>query len=341
MTPADARRQIESGETGPLYLLEGDDLQSRHDLALEFATLVESGLEAFNVEALHASEATSASQRDQMIGALLSAARTLPMMAPRRVVIVHDAERLLSPRKGRDEDTQPLLPAAGRGRKVRAVTPAEALEQYIEAPEPMTTLVFAAGALDGNRRLVKLLRKHAAVVDCGTLETAADAAKWIRARLEKDEMEMEPAALALLLEATGLRLGRIRAEIEKLVLYAAGEREITPVHVRDLVMPQEEPTEGPAVGMAIRDGDARRALAELGALFEAGVMAPLILGQVRWAATQLRPPPRVRRGLDLVLETDLNMKSSRGEPRFLLERLVVELCAGGATRSAEPRWGPR
>jgi DNA polymerase-3 subunit delta len=319
MTPADARRQIESGETGPLYLLEGDDLQSRHDLALEFATLVESGLEAFNVEALHASEATSASQRDQMIGALLSAARTLPMMAPRRVVIVHDAERLLSPRKGRDEDTQPLLPAAGRGRKVRAVTPAEALEQYIEAPEPMTTLVFAAGALDGNRRLVKLLRKHAAVVDCGTLETAADAAKWIRARLEKDEMEMEPAALALLLEATGLRLGRIRAEIEKLVLYAAGEREITPVHVRDLVMPQ----------------------AELGALFEAGVMAPLILGQVRWAATQLRPPPRVRRGLDLVLETDLNMKSSRGEPRFLLERLVVELCAGGATRSAEPRWGPR
>ena len=33
----------------------------------------------------------------------------------------------------------------------------------------MTTLVFVSAPLDANRRLVKLLRKHADVVDCGTL----------------------------------------------------------------------------------------------------------------------------------------------------------------------------
>lgn len=344
MTPAEARKQVELGETGPLYLLEGDDLQSRHDLALEFTGVVESGLEAFNVEAFHAGEATSAAQRDQMIADILGSARTLPMMAPRRVVLVHDAEKLLSPRKGGDDEAQPELPGAGgRGRKARAVTPSEALEEYFESPEPMTTLVFVAGQLDGNRRLVKRLRKRAVAVDSGTLETAGDAAKWIRARLDRDEMEIEPAAVAALLDATGLRLGRIRAEVEKLVLYASGERRITPAHVRDLVMPQEEPSEGPAVGMAIKDGDAKRALTELNALFEAGVVAPLILGQIRWAATQLRPPARVKRGLGLVLDTDLNMKSSRGEPRFLLERLVVELCAGGVTSGAGTRapWSRR
>lgn len=341
MTPAQARAAIKAGDTAPLYLLEGDDLQSRHDLALEFTGLVEAGLEAFNVEAFHANEATSASQRDQMISAILGTARTLPMMAPRRVVLVHEAERLLSPKKGRDDEAQPALPGTGKGRKARAVSPQEALEQYFASPEPMTTLVFVAGPLDAGRRLVKLLRKHAAVVDCGTLETAADAAKWVRTRLDRDEMEMEPQALALLLEATGLRLGRIRAEVEKLVLYASGERRITTSHVKDLVMPQEEPSEGPAVGMAIKDGDAKRALSELHALFEGGVVAPLILGQIRWAATQLRPPARVKRGLDLVLETDFNMKSSRGEPRFLLERLVVELCAGGAPSPAAHRWGRR
>jgi len=342
VTPAEARKVIASGETGPLYLLEGDDLQSRHDLALEFAGIVEAGLEAFNVEAFHANEATSASQRDQMISGILGTARTLPMMGPRRLVLVHDAEKLLSPKKGRDEDAQPVLPGArGKARKVRALSPAEALEEYFESPELMTTLVFVAGPLDSNRRLVKQLRKRAVTVDSGTLETAADAAKWIRARLDRDEMEMEPAALSLLLEATGLRLGRVRAEIEKLVLYASGERRVTTAHVKDLVMPQEEPSEGPAVGMAIKDGDAKRALTELNALFEAGVVAPLILGQIRWAATQLRPPARVTRGLGLVLDTDLNMKSSRGEPRFLLERLVVELCAGGGTPSAAPRWGRR
>ena len=37
MKPAEVRKQIKPRADGPLYLLEGDDLQSRHDLALEFA----------------------------------------------------------------------------------------------------------------------------------------------------------------------------------------------------------------------------------------------------------------------------------------------------------------
>jgi hypothetical protein len=37
-------------------------------------------------------------------------------------------------------------------------------------------------------------------------------------------------------------------------------------------------------------------------------------------------PDRVRAAVDAVFRTDLAMKSSGGEPRILLERLVVELC---------------
>ena len=58
MKPAEVRAQINAGKTGPLYLLEGDDLQSRHDLALEFASMVDEGLQAFNVESFYANEAT-------------------------------------------------------------------------------------------------------------------------------------------------------------------------------------------------------------------------------------------------------------------------------------------
>ena len=99
MKPADVRPQIQSGETGPLYLLEGDDLQSRHDFALEFAGAVDEGLQAFNVQSFHANEAGTAATRDQMIGEILSTARTLPMMAPRRILLVHEAERLLAPKQ--------------------------------------------------------------------------------------------------------------------------------------------------------------------------------------------------------------------------------------------------
>lgn len=331
MTPAAARAQIQGGRTQPVYLLEGDDPQLRHDLAVAFADVVDPDLQAFNVDTFRAGEAGSAAQRDQLIGAILTAARTLPMMAPRRVVIVHGAEALLSPRRGSGEEGAPAtaeVPRGGGGR-ARARTPVEEFEAYLEAPEPRTTIVLDAGPLDGSRRLVKLARRRAVVVDCGTLETEADAARWVRARLEQERRAVAPDAVEALVRAVGPRLPRLRAEVEKLVVYAANEPQITAAHVRELVRAHDEPAEGPAVGLAIRDGDARRALAELHALVEAGVVPVAILGQIRWAATQLRPEARVRQALDLVLETDLNLKTSRGEPRHLLERLVVALCKRG------------
>ena len=337
MTPAQVRTQIAAGETRPIYLLEGDDLQARHDLALEFGGLVEDGLQAFNVESFFGNEATAASHRDQMLNDILATARTLPMMAPRRVVLVHEADQLLTPRRVKEE--APALPGvASRGKGKRAVlTPAEEFEAYVAAPEPMTTLVLVTEPLDGTRRVTKLLRAKAAVVDCGSLESAADAARWIRARLDRDELSIQPEAIAALLEGTGLRLARIRAEVEKLVLYAAGESAVTVSHVKDLVLPQHEPGEDFALGKAIWNGDARLALREIAAQFDAGAQAPMVLGQIRAAAGRLRPDARAKRGLEQVFDADLAVKSSGGEPRYLLERLVVELCAGGGGGG----WGRR
>jgi DNA polymerase-3 subunit delta len=328
MKPAEVKAQIAAGRTGPLYLIEGDDLQARHDLATEFAGVVEEGLHAFNVESFHATEASTAGARDQMIDMILTASRTLPMMAPRRVVLVHDAERLLSPKRAREEEAAEAAPEpTGRKRKAAAVSPVEALEAYFESPEPMTSLVFVAGPLDANRRLVKLLRRHAATVDCGSLETTQEAAAWIRRRLEKDELGIEPKAISRILDTTALNLGRIRAEVEKLVLYAAGESTITEAHVRDLLMPEPEPGEDFALGKAIWAGQAGAALAEVSAQLEAGAQPVMVLGQIRAAAGRLRPDARVRQALNRVLETDLAIKSSAGLPKHLLECLVVELCA--------------
>ena len=325
MKPAEVLKKITTGDTAPLYLLEGADLQSRHDLAQEFASVVDEGLQAFNVQRFDANEATTAAARDQLIGDFLSAARTLPMMAPRRVLLIYEAERLLAPRKSKDDVPEPATPSDNKKRK-RSLSPVDEIEQYFESPEPMTTAVFVAADLDANRRLVKLLRKQAVVVDCGSLDTAADAARWLQKRLERDGLTIEAKAVTLLLQTTGLTLGRIRAETDKLALYAAGEKIVTARHVQELVMPVDEPATGPAVGLAVKDGDARRALGEIAALWDAGAPFLPILGQVRWAAGQLRPDTRAKRALELVLETDLAMKTSGGEPRYLLERLVIELC---------------
>jgi DNA polymerase-3 subunit delta len=324
-SPAEVRRQIKAGKTAPLYVLEGDDLQSRHDLALEFAGLVDEGLQAFNVESFYANEASNAAARDQLIGALLSTARTLPMMAPKRVVLVHEAERLLAPRRGKDEDDASLDESPRKGK--RGVSPAEELEAYVENPEPMTTLVFVAGPLDANRRIVKLLRKHADVVDCGSLYDAREAETWIRKRLEKDELTIEPKAISQLLAATGLTLGRIRPEIDKLILYASGESAITAAHVREVVLPQEESEGTFALMDAVQNSNAARALREISALIDGGVQPFVILGQLRAATIRLRPDARVKNGLEAVMRTDVAIKSSAGTPQYLLECLAVELCA--------------
>ena len=331
-TVLEIRKQIKSGKTAPLYLLEGDDLQSRHDLAIEFANVVDEGLQAFNVQSFYANEATNASGREQLIASLLSNARTLPMMSPRRVIVVHEADRLLAPKNKKDEETaafeEPAVAKASAGKNKRvATTPAEELEAYIESPEPMTTLVFVSGPLDGNRRVVKLLRKHADVVDCGTLHDPREAAMWITKRLEKDEFTIDPKAITLLLQSTGLTLGRIRPEVEKLILYAAGESAITAAHVRDVVIPTEESEDVFALMDAVKESNAPRALREISALLSEGVQPPLILGQLRAAAIRLRPDSRVKNSLEAVFRTDLAIKSSAGTPQYLLECLVVELCA--------------
>ena len=55
----------------------------------------------------------------------------------------------------------------------------------------------------------------------------------------------------------------------------------------------------------------------------------MILGQLGWFVREklvMSDPRRVRPAVEAVFRTDLELKSSGGDPRILLERLVVDLC---------------
>ena len=83
-TPATVRKQIASGKTDPIYLILGSDEGERSRLAREFTEVVEKELRPFNVERLYGGETKPAT--------LLQAVRMLPMLGPRRIVIVSQAE---------------------------------------------------------------------------------------------------------------------------------------------------------------------------------------------------------------------------------------------------------
>ena len=316
LSPVALRKQIASGETGPLYVLVGDDEAESAAVAGEFCEMVEEALRPFNVERFYGGETK--------VDDLLDVANTLPMMTPRRVVLILQAEKLLIPKRESEAAQQAL----------------ERLEEFVKAPSPSATLVFVCGALDLRRRLVKLLLKEAQVVNTGSIEDRAGAELWVKTRAARDRISLDSGAVRALVDRAGVDIVRLRSGLERVALYAMGQPTVTADDVKQAVSAGPQAQEDFGIANAIRDGDAAGALRQLAASLDAGGVPYMLLGQLRWVAEKL-PPHRIRAGIEAVFRTDIALKSSGGEPRILLERLVVELCGEtGRSRGLKPpRYG--
>jgi len=335
LTPSAVRKQIAAGNPDPIYLLQGEDEIEKSGLAGEFADVVEEGLRAFNVERIHAGEMTTGDKLADGVASLVAAVRTLPMMAPRRVVIVMQAETLLVPKRESEAAARAL----------------DELATLLEHPEPQSTLVFVAAPLDKRVRIWKLLQKHATIVECGVIEDLTAAQQWVRARVAKEGVEIEPAAARLLGELAGFPpqardrgpkgdVARLRGEVDRLLLYALGEKKITIDDARQVAGPAALQDDW-AIANAIEAGQAAEALRQLALTLDAGAPPEKILGQLAWLVRSKFPAiaaGEVSGAIDALFRTDLDLKRSAGDARVLLERLVVELCAGKRSRMAGRRW---
>jgi DNA polymerase III delta subunit len=111
-------------------------------------------------------------------------------------------------------------------------------------------------------------------------------------------------------------------------LYAVGKPRITVADAREVVS-SETAQDDWAVTTAIQRGDTAEALRQLGLSLESGGVPFMILGQLAYFVREKLATidaRRVRPAIEAVFRTDLDMKSSGGDTRVLLERLVVELC---------------
>jgi len=322
LSPAAVLKQIAAGTPDPLYLLQGEDEVEKSALASAFADLVEEGLRAFNVERIHAGDFTTGDRLADGVGSIVAAVRTLPMMAPRRVVIVPQAETLLVPKRESEAAARAL----------------EQLDELFKEPEPQTTLVLVAAALDRRGKMFKTLQKHATIVECGVVADLADAERFVRTRVAAAGAAIDPAAARMVAQRAGTDVRRLRADVERLMLYALGQKQITADDVREVTGPAALQDDW-AMTNAIEAGRAGEALRQLALMLDAGAPPEKILGQLGWVVRAKFPalaPADVRPAVDALFRTDLDLKQSAGDPRVLLERLVVELCAG--KRSAARRW---
>jgi DNA polymerase-3 subunit delta len=328
LAPADVRASITSGAPAPVYLILGDDDAEMSRLASDLTSLVEDELRAFNVDRLYAGE------KGTTPGSIVEACRMIPMMGERRVVIVLRAEKLLKPRRGKKAVESDDAEDGGEPSDLDALT------VYVQSPVPSTTLVLVSTDIDKTRKFGKALYKHAAVVECWGLKneknprfidfraTARKAEEMVRRAVAEAGQQIEPAAARLLAERAGVDIVRLRGDVERLMLYAAGKPKITLADAQEVVS-AEAAHDDWAVTNAIAARNTSEALRQLSLAMDAGAVPYMILGQLGWFVRDKLPNVDVRRvpqAVDALFRADLDLKSSGGDPKVLLERLVVELC---------------
>jgi DNA polymerase-3 subunit delta len=151
----------------------------------------------------------SADGDEVAIADVLDELRTTPFLTDKRVVVVRDAESFIS--------------------KYR-----ESLENYFEKPSGTGILVLTVSSWDSRTRLAKRLPK------VGTLIALTPPPRWELPRhlmqytAAKYKVRLERDAAEMLVESAGEELAQLYNEIDKLVLFARGEKMLRAEHVQAL-----------------------------------------------------------------------------------------------------------
>lgn len=325
------RSHIKSRKFAPVYLLFGEDTRLMEQQVDGIEATIDPADRPFAVERLFAGE-EGGSPVD-----VAAAANVFPMLGDRRVVILMRAERLLKPKRGgkagEDAEEAPAEESVEGDGGLFDTVP---LEAYLDNPSPSTVLVIVAAGIDRTRRFTKRLLDKAACIEFAGIVAAKpgdqrqlnrDVVAQIQREFTAAGRQIDAATAAALVEAAGGDVSKLRDDVERLVLFTEGRKAVSRADVDTVVSP-DVLVDDWAVVNAIGDGDTARALRQTALRMERGDSPHQLVGQLRWwVATRLAPasPDRVKPALEALLRADLALKSSGGDQRALIERLVIEL----------------
>ena len=349
MTLQAALAEAKKGALRPVYVIVGEErfLRDQVVAALREAALG-AGIAAFNEDKFQAGEGD--------VEKIVAACRTVPMMAPRRFVLVRGIERW-----------------DGMSGTTESLAPLDRIAEYAQAAIDSTCMVLAGEKLDGRKKLAALAKKQGFLVECEVL-ARRELPEWIGARAKEKGHAMDHDVADLLAEIAGPELAYVNDAIERLSLYVGEAQPITEHAVAECVARVRTADTWELVGkVGARDlKGALRALAEaydprdrglpmLGALAwsirqlakyqaaiasgassdeaarRAGVYQPFRARELAQRAKAFRGS-EVARWLLVLAETDVALKSSRRPADAILEDMLTRLISGaGAGASSGGR----
>jgi len=135
---------------------------------------------------------------------------TLPFLAPRRVVVVRDADKFITAHR-------------------------EKLERYVAAPSSTGSLILVCKSMSRSTKLYKAVaRAGGRLVECKKL-TIRGLIEFVTAEGRARQKRIDYPVAARIVELTGQDQGLLTNEVEKLCLYAADRVSITSDDIDDLV----------------------------------------------------------------------------------------------------------
>jgi len=256
---------------------------------------------------------------------IVMTAQTMPFLAERRVLLVHNAEHY---------DT------ASASAKLLA---------YLDAPSESTVLLFIAARIDKRSKFYKACERGAVLVECPELKEA-DVVQWVRAEAESLGKKIETDAAHQLVARAGTRLGDVFNAITLVSNYVGGEDTI---RAKDVTASCADVAEEEvwALTDAISVSDTGEALGALRRILELGKDPSEIMGTVNWllktayavaiessavnpyVAKKVAPLarklgiPKLRTAFHLCIETELMLRSTGVDRALALELLVIRLAA--------------
>jgi len=147
---------------------------------------------------------------EAQIAEVLDELRTVPFLAPRRVVFIKDAD--------------PFLKAYGKP-----------LEAYLESPSPTGVLLMTVGTFDKRTRFYKRLHEIGGVVEVAPIKSY-NLPQYISDYARQEHgIALDGRCSKLLVELTGDDSGRLCREMDKLALYVAPRKTVTPQDIEQLI----------------------------------------------------------------------------------------------------------
>ena len=325
----DVAKRASNGSLEPVYVLVGTERLLIERAVDALRSAVDSmGAPGFNVEVFDGKGLDAAR--------VISAARTLPMMADTRFVLL---------------------------RHVDAMTPTEQtnLAEYLDDPSDTTCFIVTAAKLDGRGKLAKAAKKKGYLVEAKPLR-GRELREFIRAEATAREHNIAPQAIEALLDAVGDDLAAIDDAMERLSLFVGAGQRIDAEAVMACVTRIRVESIWSLVD-AIGLKDRRKGIAAAQSLLDdrepplrllAMVARQLrIVARMREALSEgLRPQEAAKRAgappfkagdltesarrftadslgeaFALIAETDRALKSSKRPPDVILQDAVLELCA--------------